>query len=97
MIKLPNSKQLGMLAISIFLLTGLAGCNNDSYLKQAKRLSQGAEKLQTVYSEQASDYIESCYRTANHKLILPLSSDPFSQRQQALNDCRDDEVYQNLE
>jgi hypothetical protein len=94
MIKLSNSKQLGMLAISMFLLTGLAGCNNDSYLNQAKRLSQNAEKLQTVYAEQASDYIESCYRTANHKLILPLSGDPFGQRQQALNDCRDDEVYQ---
>lgn len=83
------SKKIGFVLISAFLVTG---CKN-AFLNQANKLSNNAQELQSVYENQANDYIESCYRRANHTLILTeLGSESFAGRIEDRKACSDSDV-----
>lgn len=89
-------KKIGFAFTCILLITGC----DDAYLKQASKLSDHAQELQSVFEHQATDYVESCYRQANHQLISPeklvfteqqlADSGAFKLRQDAIRNCNDD-------
>jgi hypothetical protein len=83
------SKKIGFVFISTWFVSGC----DDAYLTQASKLSNNAQELQSVFEYQATDYIESCYRRANHSLIsTKLGPEAFASRIKAREDCDDDDV-----
>ncbi len=86
----PLSKKIGFIFISCLLISGCD--DSDSYLNQASKLSNNAQELQSVFESQATDYIESCYRRANHKLIYTnLGPSAFTERKEAIEGCDGEE------
>lgn len=89
MFKIVNIIKSKRIPISIMLSSFLMiGCQ-DSYLNQAKKLSENSAKLEELFNQQANDYIESCFRKADYTLIKPRDANIFNDREKNRADCND--------